>query len=282
MSANSISLKASAKFVWIKRGIALSVLLGFAWLVITAITTDLSDEELNPVVVKAPELVKQRPETPGGMKIDHQDKQLFDILESESSVDVVSEKILKQNQQAALRNEQLATAAIEKKKLEAEKAMQELEAAKLAAKIAEEKAKAAAQAAQAQAIEVKKVAIAKVEPKVLNQEQAKTEVKAVKVEAVKPDAKPVAKTTTVAAASGWAVQLGSFRKDADANRAVGVYKKKVGNILTGLNPYVKKVDLGAKGTVYRVYFTGLKDVEHAKQICSQLKAQKQACLRAKI
>jgi cell division septation protein DedD len=282
MSANSISLKASAKFVWIKRGIALSVLLGFAWLVITAITTDLSDEELNPVVVKAPELVKQRPETPGGMKIDHQDKQLFDILESESSVDVVSEKILKQNQEAALRNEQLASAAIEKKKLEAEKAMQELEAAKLAAKIAEEKAKAAAQAAKVQAVEVKKVEIAKVEPKVLNKEQAKTTVQAVKVEAAKPVAKPVAKTTTVATASGWAVQLGSFRKDADANRAVGVYQKKVGNILTGLNPYVKKVDLGAKGTVYRVYFTGLKDSDHAKQVCSQLKAQKQACLRAKI
>jgi cell division protein FtsN len=278
MSANSISLKASAKFVWIKRGIALSVLLGFAWLVITAITTDLSDEELNPVVVKAPELVKQRPETPGGMKIDHQDKQLFDILESESSVDVVSEKILKQNQEAALRNEQLASAAIEKKKLEAEKAMQELEAAKLAAKIAEEKAKAAAQAAKVQAVEVKKVEIAKVEPKVLNKEQAKTTVQAVKVEATKP----VAKTTTVAKASGWAVQLGSFRKDTDANRAVGVYQKKVGNILTGLNPYVKKVDLGAKGTVYRVYFTGLKDSDHAKQVCSQLKAQKQACLRAKI
>jgi cell division protein FtsN len=281
MSANSISLKASAKFVWIKRGIALTVLLGFAWLVVTAITTDLSDEELNPMVVKAPELVKQRPETPGGMKIDHQDKQLFDILESETSVDVVSEKILKQNQEAAQRNELLAAQAMQKKQLEAQQAAKlKAEQEELAAKIAAEKAKAA-EVVKVPA--VKKVEIAKVEPKVLDAKQAETTKQAVKVEVAKPVVKKVeAKPTTVASASGWAVQLGSFRKDADANRAVGVYQKKVGNILTGLNSYVKKVDLGAKGTVYRVYFTGLKDVEHAKQVCSQLKAQKQACLRAKI
>lgn len=270
MSASNFSLKSSAKLVWLKRGLGLSVLLGFAWLVISAVSNDISDEELNPIVVKAPELIKQRPETPGGMKIDHQDKQLFDLLESETSVDSVNKAVIAKAKQVELQNNVLATQAIQKKELSAKLALEKEEARK-AEELKAQKAEIAKNVVKVKKVEVKKVetktapVAAKVEPKKVEP----------KVETTKPAA-------VVTAKSGWAVQLGSFRKDADANRAVGVYTKKVGNVLTGLTSYVKKVDLGAKGTVYRVYFTGLRDKEHAKQICSQLKVQKQACLRAKI
>jgi len=260
MSANNFSLKSSAKVVWLKRGSAIAVLAGFAWLVVSAVSNNVDDETLEPMLVKAPEMVKQRPETPGGMKIDHQDKQLFDLLESETSSDAVNDAVIAKAKDLEAKNAELAKQAIEKKAL-------------------------------AEKVKVTRVApaVVKAEPKKV--ETVKPVIKTVKVEPkkeVKPvtvakkevaNPTPVAKTTAV---SGWAVQLGSFRKDADAKRAVGVYNKKVGNILSGLTPYVKKVNLGAKGIVYRVYFTGLKDGSHAKQICSQLKVQKQACFRTKI
>lgn len=246
MSAHNFSLKGGAKALWIKRAIALAILGGFAWLVITAVTSSTDSENLEPALIEAPELVKQRPETPGGMKIDHQDKKLFDLLESESSADEATAVVAKA-QATESKNAQLAQQAIEKKAL-AEKKQAEVKVAPVVAP--------------------KPVAKATTAPKVI---------KTVKTIAPVPVKQPVATVKT-----GWAVQLGSFRRMADAERAVTVYNKKVGNILVGLTPYVKRVDLGAKGIVYRVYFTGLKDGEHAKQICSQLKAQKQACLRAKI
>ncbi|HAG53326.1 MAG TPA: hypothetical protein DCL21_06040 [Alphaproteobacteria bacterium] len=259
MSANNFSLKSSAKVVWLKRGSAIAVLAGFAWLVISAVSNNVDNETLEPMVVKAPEMVKQRPETPGGMKIDHQDKQLFDLLESETSSDAVNDAVIAKAKDLDAKNAELARQAIEKKAL-AEK----VKVTKVAPKIVKVEPKA----------EVKKVEVAKPVVKTVKVEKP---VQVAKKEA--PKSVPVVKTSV---ANGWAVQLGSFRKNADAKRAVGVYNKKVGNILVGLKPYVKRVDLGEKGVVYRVYFTGLKDKEHAKQICSQLKVQKQACLRAKI
>tara|TARA_Y100001960_G_scaffold206587_1_gene215654 strand:- start:1875 stop:2657 length:783 start_codon:yes stop_codon:yes gene_type:complete len=260
MSASNFSLKGSAKALWIKRGAAVAVLLGFAWLVISAVTSNVNDEELEPTLVKAPTLVKQRPETPGGMKIDHQDKQLFDLLESESSSDAVNDAVVAKAQATEAKNAELAKQAVEKKEL-AEKVKTQEAAKPVVVKTVPVAPKA--EPVKVQAAKVEKVVAPKPAPAPVK-EVAKAEVKKAVV------------------TSGWAVQLGSFRRTADAERAVTVYNKKVGNILGGLTPFVKKVDLGAKGTVYRVYFTGLKDGAHAKQICAQLKAQKQACLRAKI
>lgn len=282
MTANNFSLKSSAKVVWFKRGVAASVLVGFTWLIVSAISSNVEDENLEPALVKAPEMVKQRPETPGGMKIDHQDKQLFDLLESETSTNDVADSVLAKAKDLENKNAQLSAQAIEKKEL-AEKLAQAKQQEELAKAKAEQAARAAAElerktaalkaqaAKKAETVEVKKEQLTEVKQQMaVTKKEIKKEVKELKAEVAK------AQTT------GWAVQLGSFRKTADAERAVGVYNKKVGNILVGLNPYVKKADLGAKGTVYRVYFTGLKDKEHAKQICNQLKAQKQACLRAKL
>lgn len=250
MSAHNFSLKTGSKNLWIKRGLAAAILAGFAWLVITAVTT-VDDENLEPTLVKAPTLIKQRPETPGGMKIDHQDKQLFDLLESENSSDAVADAVIAKAQATKEKDEALAKQAVEKKQLAAK-------------------------------AEIKKTVV-KVAPVVKKAEPVKAVVKTVETKKAAPvAAKKETKVSAAKTTTGWAVQLGSFRKTTDAKRAVSVYTKKVGNILVGLNSYIKKVDLGTKGVVYRVYFTGLKDGAHAKQICSQLKAQKQACLRAKI
>jgi cell division septation protein DedD len=244
MSANNFSLKSNSRSVWIKRAIAIFVLLGFTWLIITAVSSTSSEENLNPDLVKAPTMIKQRPDAPGGMKIDHQDKKLFDLLESENSSNSVSDSVIEKAAATAHKDVALVKQAVDKKTQEVK-----------------------------QAAEV-------VETKV---EDAKEKVTQKVVEIV--DTKPVevkAEVEKQTVTSGWAVQLGSFRKTEDAQRAVGLYTDKVGNTLAGLTSYIKRVDLGDKGIVYRVYFTGIKDGESAKQICSQLKVQKQACLRAKI
>lgn len=253
MSAQNFSLKSGAKSVWFKRGVALGVLAGFAWLIIAAVTSSNDNENLEPTLVQAPDMIKQRPETPGGMKIDHQDKQLFDLLETETSADETTDAVVAEAKASENKNAELVKQAIEKKALEEQKTEEATKTVVLDVKPEE----------PVKTVEVKQV---------VAEQPAKTATPA--PAPVKEEAKLVV--------SGWAVQLGSFRKDSDAERAVSVYNKKVGNILVGLTPHVKKVDLGEKGTVYRVYFTGLTDGEHAKQICSQLKAQKQACLRAKI
>lgn len=247
MSSNNFSLRVNKRALWIKRISAVLVLGGFGWLVFSAVSNTVDNEDLNPSLVKAPLVIKERPENPGGMEIAHQDKQLFDLLESEESASNVSEKVVKKSQAVEDRTQQLAKQAIEKKEI----------------------AKQVEQKVQQQATQELEVS------KPIQQEVKK-----------EPEAPVVNKVQVQEAVaeqySGWAVQLGSFTKVEDANASVTIYNKKVGNILIGLTPYVKKTDLGAKGIFYRVYYTGLKDGEHAKQICQQLKIQKQACLRAKL
>lgn len=246
MSANNFSLKSNSRSVWLKRAIAIFVLLGFTWLIITAVSSTSSEENLNPELVKAPTMVKQRPDAPGGMKIDHQDKKLFDLLESENSSNSVSDSVMEKAAATANKDVALVKQAIDKKAQEVQKE----------ATIVETK------------VETTKAPVAQ---------------KVVEIVDTKPvEVKAQAEVSKNVVTSGWAVQLGSFRKTEDAQRAVGLYTDKVGNTLAGLTSYIKRVDLGDKGVVYRVYFTGIKDGESAKQICSQLKVQKQACLRAKI
>lgn len=245
MSLKKFSLQSSNRIVFMKKLIAVLVLLGFAWLIVSAITNSVDSEELEPKVIKAPEMVKYRPVSPGGMKIENQDKQVFDLLETETSVKDNPTFVVAKSKAAEKRDEELKQQALEKKQ-QKEEVKKEHNAKK---------------------VEVSKKVVSKENEKEPSIKSAQKE-KAVKI---------FSKDIT-----GWVVQLGSFRKESDAERAVGIYNKKVGNILQGLSPYVKKASLGEKGIVYRVYFTGLKDKGHAKQICDQLKAQKQDCLRTKL
>ncbi|MCP4356097.1 MAG: SPOR domain-containing protein [Proteobacteria bacterium] len=217
MSRLKCPLRCGKYIVLIKRIIPVVILAGFGWLVVSVITSGVDTESLEPATVKAPDVVKYRPVSPGGMKIAHQDKKVFDLLDAKTS-----------------QNDSKFVLAESKK-----------EEKKISKKIAEKRP-------------VKKV------------------IKSIKKEEVSKSV-VVLKNVT-----GWAVQLGSFRRTADAERAVKIYQGKVGDILQGLNSYVKEVDLGEKGVVFRVYFAGLKDKDHAKQICLQLKAKKQGCLKAKL
>lgn len=92
----------------------------------------------------------------------------------------------------------------------------------------------------------------------------------------------VAKTATAApTAGGWAVQLGSFRSEDDAQKGISIIQGKYKGMLDGLKPYVQRADL-AKGTFYRVLFVGLENKTAASNLCAAFKQRGQGCLHVKL
>jgi cell division protein FtsN len=259
----------SSSSTWLKRGIAAAVLVSFGGLIwyVTTQRDSLETESLNPPLVKAPDAaVKERPENPGGMEISGQDKQVFDLLDAAPSVD--DEKLIQQlaQQQAAQAAAQAAPAVSATVPMPAQ--------------------------AQAPAVPLNQIpqVAAPVNPvETLPQTTVQPEVVAPTPVAtpkeVKPAAKPEKKAEKKAemkvATSGWAVQLGSFRKKADADAAAAIFQKKHGAALKGLSPLVKSVQV--KGdTYYRVHFTGLADKAKADAVCAKLKQAGQGCLNVKL
>lgn len=100
--------------------------------------------------------------------------------------------------------------------------------------------------------------------------------------------KPVAVPTPVTAApatppapsGGGLLQIGSYKSEADANAAWTAYKAKHGALLAGLSSDVKQVDLGAKGTWYRLRIVA-GDKIAALTLCDKLKAEGAACIPSK-
>lgn len=255
MSLQNISIKNTKKVALIKKTLAAVVLVGFAWLIFSAVSTNVETENLEPQIIKAPKVVKVRPTSPGGMQIDHQDKKVFDLLESSTSAGE-SDFVVMESQNTEKRLESLSKKAVAKAKV----TKVEIEKEEVSKPIA-----------------VKKVTLRKAEPEVIKTPKKVVIKKVEKVEKIKKIESK--KQKVVSKAKGWALQLGSFRKVTDAERAVTIYTKKVGAELKGFAPYIKKASLGDKGTVYRVYFTGFSDKNQAKQVCDKLQAKKQACFR---
>ena len=96
-----------------------------------------------------------------------------------------------------------------------------------------------------------------------------------------PQIEPKPATTLSAPATGWAVQLGSFRSEADAQKGIEIIRKKYGTMLDGLKPYVQRADL-TKGTFYRVMFVGLENKTAASNLCAAFKQRGQGCLHVNL
>jgi cell division protein FtsN len=87
-------------------------------------------------------------------------------------------------------------------------------------------------------------------------------------------------TETVAPAGAGLLQIGAYKSQAEADAAWSAYKAKHATLLAGTTSDVKQVDLGAKGTWYRLRIaTG--DKAAAAALCEKLKAEGGACFAAK-
>jgi hypothetical protein len=76
------------------------------------------------------------------------------------------------------------------------------------------------------------------------------------------------------------LQIGSYKSEAEANSAWSTYKSKHAALLSGISPDVKQVDLGAKGTWYRLRIVA-GDKSAAMSLCEKLKAEGAVCIPTK-
>ena len=74
------------------------------------------------------------------------------------------------------------------------------------------------------------------------------------------------------------VQVSSQRSESEAQAAFRGLQAKFPNQLGGRQPYIHKVDLGAKGTYYRAMVGPFASAGEASQLCSSLKAAGGQCL----
>lgn len=90
---------------------------------------------------------------------------------------------------------------------------------------------------------------------------------------------PVASAPMAAGAS--VLQIGAYKSQADADRAWTTYKTKHASLLAGYAPDVKQVDLGEKGTWFRLRIAGFPSKDVASALCDRLKADGGGCFLGK-
>ncbi|HSS12793.1 MAG TPA: SPOR domain-containing protein [Rhizomicrobium sp.] len=85
-------------------------------------------------------------------------------------------------------------------------------------------------------------------------------------------------TKPAPAAGGFVLQIGAYKSQADAATAWKTYQAKHAALLGGYSNNVQQVDLGEKGTWYRLRIGGFADREVATALCDRLKADGGACI----
>jgi SPOR domain len=78
--------------------------------------------------------------------------------------------------------------------------------------------------------------------------------------------------------SRYAVQVTSERSESNAQAALQALQAKYPNQLSGRQPIIRRADLGAKGTYYRVLVGPFASAEEAAGLCSRLKAAGGNCI----
>ena len=74
-----------------------------------------------------------------------------------------------------------------------------------------------------------------------------------------------------------AVHLASYRTRKSANQGWAKIKRANKKLLGGLEHEISRVNLGKKGTYYRIKAGPFKSAKAAKQICRKLKRRRQFC-----
>ena len=236
------------------------------------------DNGTDVAVISAPEgPVKVKPDNPGGMKIPHQDKLVFQTLLPEEKAKKVEEKVLPSPEKP---DADLAQQSLEDKIKMIDEITEEPVTILLAA--SDEKPKPEKKAKKV----VKKKAEKPIPVKVSKEtEKAMAAAKPtpVKKAAAKPKPKKVAKKKAAFKPAGSAgtyrVQLGAYR-DARVSKAEANRLKSKFGVLSNLTVFTPKADLGARGFMYRVQLGPLGKAE-AKRVCGVLKSKGQGCFIAR-
>lgn len=83
--------------------------------------------------------------------------------------------------------------------------------------------------------------------------------------------KPVpAAATPAATGAAYVLQIGSYKSEAEANAAFAALKGKNATLLSGYSSNIKQVDLGPKGTWYRLRVGSFGDKDSAAALCQRM------------
>ncbi len=101
--------------------------------------------------------------------------------------------------------------------------------------------------------------------------------------AAKPETAPAAVPSAGAesAGAGFALQIGAYKSQAEADAAWAAYKAKHTTLVSSYSSNTVKVDLGAKGTWYRLRIGPFQSREDAIALCDKLKTEGGSCFLAK-
>ena len=84
----------------------------------------------------------------------------------------------------------------------------------------------------------------------------------------------------VPASGDWLIQLGALRSAPDAEKEWGRIQRANHDLLGALKSDVVRVELGEKGTFWRLRAGPLSE-QAARQLCNELKSRNQGCIIAR-
>lgn len=239
-----------------------------------------------PTIKADDESIREKPEDEGGMEIPHQDRAIYDTLNTPSGKtetatvkDTTEEPV--ERPKAAVKKEPAKEPAPEPKKVERLLDDEEPVAKSVQPVVTEKKAApgeapapvpaAEADAAPSEAPSAAMVADAPQKPVT----QPVKQVDSTPSDAASADLKPSTPPP------GVRIQLGAFRSE---NEAVDSWKKILGknkDVLANKVFTIRKADLGEKGVYYRLQVGSFASATEAKEACKTLNQRKLGCFVAK-
>lgn len=88
-------------------------------------------------------------------------------------------------------------------------------------------------------------------------------------------------STNAAPAGAYLLQIGAYKSQGEADASWKAFAAKHASLLAGFSPNVKQVDLGDKGTWYRLRIGAFADKDAANALCERLKTDGGTCFLAK-
>ena len=260
-------------FIGALAGLAMAAVVG--WFVLAPQYQSGEEEEV-PVIRRPQEEVKIPPVEPGSVEISNQEKTVYDIIERKPENPEEANVLPPSEQPNADAIEALVEEVTAKENAAPAAKTNEIRAESLAAPA--KPAEVKTEAEKAPVVPVTTEAAAEKEKPVAGraEEPVPAETKAPKAKEAAPAA---AKQETIAKGT-WQIQLMSSPNKAAVEKSWKTMSAKY-KILSGLPHEVSSVDLGAKGTYYRLKAGSFATKAEAAALCGKLKAAGGSCFTAR-
>ena len=271
-------------FIGALAGLAMAAVVG--WFVLAPQYQSGEEEEV-PVIRRPQEEVKIPPVEPGSVEISNQEKTVYDIIERKPENPEEANVLPPSEQPNADAIEALVEEVTAKENAASAAKTNEIRAESLAApakpaevKTEAEKVPVVPVTAEAAAEKEKPVAGRAKEPVPAETKAGRTAVKAERPAPKAKEAAPAAAKQETIAKGTWQIQLMSSPNKAAVEKSWKTMSAKY-KILSGLPHEVSSVDLGAKGTYYRLKAGSFATKAEAAALCGKLKAAGGSCFTAR-